>query len=254
MKISIITVSYNSEKFIESCIRSVKDQSYKNLEHIIIDGASTDNTLNLLNLYKNTLTKIVSEKDKGIYDAMNKGLNISNGDIVGFLNSDDFYSDKNVIAKVMSLFKKDPSLDACYSDLVYTNQNDTTKIVRYWKSNKFTPGSFKKAWYPPHPTLFVRKSIYEKLGGFDLSYSIASDVDLMMRFFEVNRIKVRYVQEVWVKMRLGGKSNKNLYNIWRQNWEIICSMKKNGLSLNFFSFFIYKAISRLKQFIVRPKI
>lgn len=251
LKISIITVTLNSSKFLNDCLQSVKSQTYDDIEHIVIDGASTDNTLNLLETKKKQLAILVSEKDNGIYHAMNKGIKLSRGDIIGFLNSDDFYVNSDVILKVAKKFEKDPSLDVCYADLIYVDKNNTSKIIRYFKSRKFKKGLFSKGWCPPHPTFFVRQSIYKKYGIFDLNYHFASDVDLMMRFLEIHKIKSIYISEVLVKMRIGGATNKSFKNIWLQNKEILNSLNKNGLSVNIISFFIYKIISRFLQFFLK---
>ena len=249
MKVSIITVTYNSESTLNDCITSVRTQNYNDIEHIIIDGASTDGTLSLLNSKNKQFSTVISEPDEGIYDAMNKGIDIAKGDIVGFLNSDDFYFDNEVIRKVMKKFENDPKLDACYSDLIYVNPFNTSKTIRYIKSCVFKSGLFSKGWCPPHPTFFVRRSIYESFGKFDLSFHLASDFDLMMRFLEIKKIKSHYIPEVLVKMRMGGVTNKNLKNIWKQNIEILNSFNKNGLAVNITNFFLNKIISRLVQFV-----
>ena len=236
---------------LTDCLNSVASQSHNNIEHIVIDGASTDGTLSLLNSKKDQLSILVSESDNGIYDAMNKGIKLAKGNIIGFLNSDDFYANNEVISKVVSEFKKEPSLDACYADLIYVNQSNTSKIVRNFKSSEFKQGLFSKGWCPPHPTFFVRRSVYERYGNFDLNYRIASDVDLMMRFLEIHKIKSLYIPEVWVKMRMGGTTNKNFKNIWAQNQEVLRSFDKNGLSVNLIIFVIYKIFSRVKQFFMR---
>lgn len=250
MKISIITVTFNCELYIADCLASVKAQKYHNIEHIIIDGGSTDKTISIVKKFSH-IKKIVSEPDKGIYDAMNKGIKIATGDIIGFLNSDDFYSNNKVISKVVKEFEKDSFLDACYSDLIYVDQFNTSKTIRYVKSSKFKEGLFSKGWCPPHPTFFVRRSVYKKFGNFDLNYRIASDVDLMIRFLEKHKIKSKYIPEVWVKMRMGGVTNKNLKNIWLQNKEIIHSFNKNNLSVNLLKFLILKIISRILQYFKR---
>ena len=250
MKISIITVCYNSEKTIGNTLESIFNQSSKEIEHIIIDGLSTDNTLSIISKFPYK-KKVISEVDKGIYDAMNKGIQIASGDIIGFLNSDDFYANNKVISKVAREFEKDPLLDACYADLIYVDQLNTSKTIRYMKSSKFKEGLFSKGWCPPHPTFFVRRSVYERLGKFDLNYLIASDVDLMMRFLEKYKVKSKYISEVWVKMRMGGTTNKNLKNIWLQNKEIIHSFNKNNLSVNLLRFLILKIISRIVQLFKR---
>ena len=249
MKISIITVTFNSSSFINECLKSVKEQKYNNIEHIIIDGASTDKTLSILESKRKQLAAFVSEPDKGVYHAMNKGIKIATGDIIGFLNSDDFYANEEVISRVVKFFKSDHSLDACYSDLIYTDKINTSKIIRYWKSNEFMPGSFSKGWCPPHPTFFCRRSVYEKFGNFNLDYQIASDVELMMRFLEVNKINILHIPEIWVKMRMGGISNKSFKNIIKLNLEVFKALYSHNLPINPFSFIFYKVISRVKQYL-----
>lgn len=247
MKISIITVTLNSSSVIESCLESVKNQTYDNIEQIVIDGKSTDDTLSILKSKPYKISTLISEPDNGIYDAMNKGIQNATGDIVGFLNSDDFYENNYILSKVVKLFENNLYIDACYSDLIYVDQNNTSKIVRLVKSSKFKEGLFTKGWCPPHPTFFVRRSVYKKFGNFDLSYRFASDVDLMMRFLEKYKIKSKYIPEVWVKMRIGGITNKSIKNIFIQNKEILKSFNKNKIRINLLKFFIYKIISRLIQ-------
>jgi len=254
MKISIITVSLNSENFIENCINSILSQSYKNIEFIIIDGGSTDNTIKIIEKYSKYISVFVSEPDNGVYDAMNKGLKIATGDIVGFLHTDDFYVKNDILSKISDLFKEDDLLDACYSDLLYVKKEDTNKIVRYWKSNKFVKGSFSKGWSPPHPTFYVRNTLYKNLGAFNLNYPIVSDIELMMRFFEVHNIKTKYINEIWIKMRLGGLSNRSLKSIFRQNQNIIKALRSHYLKSNIFIFLVNKFIIRLMQFFYRPKV
>ena len=248
MKISIITATFNSFSFINDCLVSVKKQKYDDIEHIIIDGASTDGTLSLLESKREQFGALISKPDKGIYDAMNKGIKIASGDIIGFLNSDDFYANNDILSKVADIFKNNPSLDACYADLIYTDQNDISKDIRYWKSGKFTPGLFSKGWCPPHPTFFVRSSVYEQFGNFNLNYRIASDVELMMRFIEVHKINVRYIPELWIKMRMGGTTNNSFKNIFIQNKEVLYALNSHNLSNNLISFFVHKIISRSLQF------
>jgi glycosyltransferase involved in cell wall biosynthesis len=254
MKLSIITVSYNSENFIEKCITSVISQSYKNIEYIVIDNLSTDNTSKILQKYSNNISLIVQERDKGVYDAMNKGIKFAKGDVVGFLNSDDFYADKEVLSKVANKFNENPSLGACYSDLIYIDKINSSKIIRYWESNQFVPGSFSKGWCPPHPTFFVRRLVYKYFGGFNLNYRTASDVELMMRFLEINKICSEYVPEIWVNMRIGGLSNRSLKSIICQNQDVRRALANHGLNNNFILFFTCKIISRIKQLIRRKNI
>ena len=252
MKTSIITVTLNSEKTIKETIESVIRQNHQNIEHIVIDGGSSDNTISIVQSYKKHISTLISENDYGIYDAMNKGIDVSIGDIIGFLNSDDFYANNEVIYSVLKEFRNNPKIDACYSDLVYVDKFNTSKIIRYFKSSRFKEGLFSKGWCPPHPTFFAKRSVYESFGKFDTNYQISSDVDLMMRFLEKHKIKTQYIPEVWVKMRTGGTTNKNLKNIWLQNKEILLSFNKNNLSVNILKFFIYKVVSRLFQYFKRP--
>ena len=247
-KITVITVSYNSEKTIKTTLNSVLNQKFKKIEHIIIDGQSTDKTVSIIKKYSH-VKKIVSEPDNGIYDAMNKGIKIATGDIIGFLNSDDFYANDYVLSRVATIFANNPNLHGCYADLIYTDKNNISKNIRYWKSNDFVPGLFSKGWCPPHTTFFVRRSIYEKFGNFNLKYTIASDVELMMRFLEIQKIHVCYISEVWIKMRIGGTTNKNLMNILKQNMEVLNALKGHNLVYNWVVFFIYKIISRSLQFL-----
>ena len=254
MKISIITVTHNPGLVLLDCLNSVASQKYKNIEHIIVDNVSTDGTIPLLNSRRDQFGFLISEKDQGIYEAMNKGLKIATGDIIGFLNSDDFYASNNVLSRVVAIFKDNSSLDACYADLIYVDPINTNKIIRFWQSSKFVSGLFAKGWCPPHPTFFVRRSVYERFGNFDLNYYIASDVELMMRFLEVQKINARYIPELWIKMRLGGITNKNFKNILIQNKEVLHALKNHNLSVNWISFFIYKIINRGLQFLKRPKV
>lgn len=254
MKISIITVTHNPGLVLLDCLNSVASQKYKNIEHIIVDNVSTDGTIPLLNSRRDQFAFLISEKDQGIYEAMNKGLKIATGDIIGFLNSDDFYASNNVLSRVVAIFKDNSSLDACYADLIYVDPINTNKIIRFWRSSKFVSGLFAKGWCPPHPTFFVRRSVYERFGNFDLNYYIASDVELMMRFLEVQKINARYIPELWIKMRLGGITNKNFKNILIQNKEVLHALKNHNLSVNWISFFIYKIINRGLQFLKRPKV
>lgn len=254
VKITVITVSYNSAATIADTVRSVASQSHPDVEYLVIDGASKDETVAILEEQREHLVALVSEPDDGIYDAMNKGIKLAKGDVIGFLNSDDFYASSDVLSRVARVFEEDPSLDACYADLIYTDQIHTSRTVRYWESNDFVPSAFSKGWCPPHPTFFVRRSVYERFGGFDLNYHIAGDFELMLRFLEVHKIRVRYVAEVWVKMRLGGTTNKSLKNIWMGNQEILRALRSHGLPANLIRFFGHKLLSRGKQFFLRPSV
>lgn len=248
LKISVITTCLNSEKTIKNNLISVANQKYTEIEHIIIDGKSNDNTLMIVKEFPH-VKKMISEIDSGIYDAMNKGIDNSTGDIISFLNSDDFYTNENVLAKVVDAFENNVNLDACYSDLIYVDRINISKKIRYWQSSNFKFNLFAKGWCPPHPTFFVRRHIYEKYGTFNLNYEIASDVELMMRFLETYKIKVLYINEVLVKMRNGGISNKSIKNIIKLNQEILHALQSHNIPYNSIIFFSHKIISRLRQFI-----
>ncbi|MDR0467686.1 MAG: glycosyltransferase [Campylobacteraceae bacterium] len=247
-KISIITVVYNGEKYVEDALKSVVNQSYKNLEYIIIDGKSIDNTLNIIKKYEDKISKIISEKDNGLYDAMNKGVQLATGDIVGILNSDDFYIDNMTLNKIAQIFEENRQIDIVYSDLMYVDEVDTDKVVRFWKSGK--QQSFKNGWHPPHPTMFVKKELYDKYGLFDTDFKISADYELMLRFIEKNRANLFYLPETTVKMRVGGVSNKSIKNIVKANIEVLKAWKKNGFRVPFFIFFI-KPFKKIKQFFVK---
>ncbi len=252
MKVSVITVCYNSAKTIGDTLRSVSEQTYANIEHIVVDGGSTDSTLEVVATEGSHVAKLVSEKDNGIYDAMNKGISMASGEIIGFINADDFYASSDVLMRVAATFN-DPDVDVCYGDLCYVNQQDTSSIVRYWRSSEFKSGLFMSGWCPPHPTFFVRKSIYEQFGGFDLNYRIAADIELMLRFLQVHRVRSHYLPSILIKMRMGGTTNKSLGNIIKQNREIWQAFKKHGIQPSLARFVGGKLFSRGKQFLFHPK-
>jgi glycosyltransferase involved in cell wall biosynthesis len=249
-KISIITVCYNCEKTILDTLNSVANQENVDVEHIIIDGASTDNTIKIIQAHQGH-AKLISEPDKGIYDAMNKGIGLANGDIIGFLNADDIYMSKSVLSIVEKTFLN-PDIKACFADLVYVKQNDINTIVRFWQSKPYKIGDFKNGWVPAHPTFFARKSEYAQLGGFNLSYKIAADFEILFRFIEVNNIETQYIPQTLVKMRLGGTTNSSFSNIYKQNKEIIKILRNHYADFNLLSLILQKTKNRLKQFFFRP--
>jgi glycosyltransferase len=246
MKVSIITVSYNSAKTIEDAIKSVLSQNYQDIEYIIIDGGSIDGTIEIVKKYRDKIAKFISEPDKGIYDAMNKGIKLAKGDIVGILNSDDFYADDNVIKNIVEAMEKE-GVDVCWGDLVYVQKKDVSKIVRYWKSSEYRPGKFKKGWHPPHPAFFVRRSAYGKYGYFNLNFKIAADYELMLRILEKYKVKSCYIPKLVVKMRAGGQSNfKNIFTVIKANFEVYKSWQLNGLQGGLWAAFL-KPLSKIKQ-------
>lgn len=246
MKISIITVCYNSAKTIEDTILSIKEQTYPNIEYIVIDGLSKDNTLEIVQKYNDVVSVLVSEKDNGLYDAMNKGISLATGDVVGILNSDDLFCDNQAIEKVMNIFNQDPNLDSVYADIYYVNQNDTNKIVRKWRTGK--QRKFSNGWHPAHPTFYVKKEIYNKYGSFNLKYKLASDFEIMLRFLENHKISTKYLEEPLIKMRLGGETNKSIKNILNQNVECIQAFKENKVHVNTTFYPIKRILPKLKQF------
>ncbi len=246
MKISIITVAYNSAKTIADTLDAVAMQTHKDVEHLVIDGASKDGTVEMVLSHSNPKICLISEPDKGIYDAMNKGLAKATGEVVGFLNSDDFYADTAVLAKIANAFQ-DTTVDAIYADLVYVTQ-DNSRIVRYWKSKPFTKGDFAKGWCPAHPTFYVRKSAIERLGLFDQSYKLAADMEFMLRYLERGQVRAVYIPHVLVRMRLGGASNQSWKSIVQQNKEIFAALRKNGVPFSKMWFAANKVVSRLWQF------
>jgi glycosyltransferase len=247
MKISIITVTYNSASTIEQTIQSVLDQSYTNIEYIIVDGVSTDGTLDILNRYRSRIHKIVSEKDKGIYDALNKGIDLATGDVIGILHSDDFYLTSNVIEHVAKTFDQE-QCDALYANLYYVDKDDTNKIKRKWHSGNYSEGAFLNGWMPPHPTFFVRKEIYEKHGKFDLQFTSAADYELMLRLIHKHKIKLSYLNEFIVKMRVGGKSNVTVKNRVTANLEDRKAWEVNGIKPRFYTLYL-KPLRKIIQFL-----
>lgn len=251
MKISVITVSFNSEKTIKDTILSVASQNYNDIEYIIIDGGSTDNTLDIINKFGNNIVdKLISEPDNGIYYAMNKGLSIATGDVVGFLNSDDFYFNNNIITNVANEMSI-PSVDACYGDLIYVDKENCNRIIRFWKSQNYSTGLCMKGWMPAHPTFYVKKLIYDKYGNFDTSFRLQSDFEMAFRLFEINKIKSVYLPILMVTMRVGGASNSSFKNIISGNIEAINACKKNGFNAGFI-FLLRKFLYRIPQFFIRP--
>lgn len=250
MKVSIITVTYNSEAHIADCIKSVDSQWYDDIEHIIIDGASNDNTIKTIMGMPNRVNRIISEPDRGIYDAMNKGINCATGDVIGILNSDDFFTSNDVINSIVNEFASDSTLEGIFTDLYYVSRNNPDRIVRYWVSSSFKKGGFFKGWHPPHPTLYLKREVYEKYGNFNLNFSLAADTELMLRFFEKHNIRTKYLPITTVKMRLGGTSNNYLKNLRKQNLQCINAFRVNGFKPPLL-YPIYRLLPKLLQFFLK---
>jgi glycosyltransferase involved in cell wall biosynthesis len=247
-KISVITPTFNSEKTIFDNLQSVANQNYSHWEQIIIDNLSEDKTLNIISHRKSSQIRIFSQKDKGIYDAINKGISFARGDIISILNSDDFFYSSKVLSQINNSFNEN-NVDAVYGDLIYVSRNNKNTLLRYWKSNNYYKNSFIKGWSPPHPSFFVKKNFYKSFGNYKINLGNSADFELMFRFFEKNNIKNFYVNKIFVAMRSGGSSNKDLLTIIKQNLIIleILNIKYNPLKL--IIFFYSKFIERFIQFI-----
>ena len=240
--ISLITATFNSEKVLSSNLKSVKIQSFKNFEHLIIDGKSIDKTISLAKSFEH-VSKIISEPDKGIYDAVNKGIKNSTGDVIGFLNSDDTFYDKNSLKHIVDAF--DDNTDCVFGNLIYTDKNEI--VNRVWKGSEFKKGAFKKGWMPAHPTFYCRRSVYEKLGLYDDSFKIAGDFELMLRFLEKHNIRSKYIPHTLVNMKVGGASNNGLKSKLDILKEEFRAFDKNDINVNKLSYILHKA-KKIKEF------
>jgi glycosyltransferase len=226
LKISVITAVYNRVSTIGEALDSVRAQTWPDVEHVVIDGASTDGTLELLQTRRNEFAVLISEPDKGIYDALNKGIARAAGDVVGLMHSDDLYADENVLADVAAAFA-DPQIDAVYGDLDYVAQGDTSKVIRRWRSGEYSPALLSRGWMPPHPTLYLRRTVVDRWGAFDASYRIAADYDAILRYFGRGGIRPAYIPRVLVRMRVGGESNRSVARILRKSKEDYTALRKN---------------------------
>lgn len=242
MKISIITISYNAKVTIEKTLKSVATQSFKNIEHIIVDGGSKDGTLEICKNYHH-IAKIISEPDKGVYDAFNKGLKLATGDIVGFLNADDVYYSNDSILEITAAFNQ--NIDCIYGDLVYVNEKG--RVIRNWISSTHKPGLAKKAWMPAHPTFYCRKNLYDRLGGYNDSFKIAGDFELCLRFLDKNKTQSFYIKKKLVKMLIGGISNSGLKSKLTIYKEELRAFRINKITVNPLLFFFYK-LKKITQF------
>ncbi len=246
LKISVITAVYNNRETISAALDSSLGQSDVDIELVVIDGGSTDGTLEVLRSYADRLHVLVSEPDRGIYDALNKGIQRASGEVVGFLHSDDLFADAGVLSRISAAFT-DTEVGAVYGDLLYVRKDNPDEVVRYWRSGKFSERRLGWGWMPPHPTLYVRRHVYEQHGLFDTSFHIAADYDFILRTLGQNRLGVRYIPEVLVKMRVGGASNRSLRNIMQKSSEDLRALRRNGVGG--VGALIWKNLSKLPQFL-----
>lgn len=253
MKISIITATYNSSSTVASCISSVNTQTHQDIEHLIIDGSSTDNTLEIIQKTPNRITQIISEPDRGIYDALNKGIQLATGEIIGFLHSDDsFYSPGTleIIAKAFSPTPEHITPDVVYGNLIFVDKKDYNKVVRFWKSKPFEPKLLRRGWMPPHPTLFMRHEVYEKLGSFDINLKCAADYDYILRVFQDQSLKIAYLPEIITRMRMGGVSTAGFKSLINKKKEDYLALKRNHLSHPLWVLFL-KNILKVPQLFIK---
>lgn len=231
MLISVITVCYNSACSIETTLKSVISQNYPHVEYIVIDGSSKDGTLKILQDYSNNIDSIISEPDFGIYDAMNKGLKLATGDIICFLNSDDQFESQNTLSEIYREFDGS-NCDVVLADVVFVASDNPNVIKRRYPAHRFKPHLFRFGWMPPHPGVFAKKSVYRKVGFFDVSYKIAGDFEYLIRVFSLSGLNFKYANKVSVKMQLGGVSNSSLKNLMLLNFEVLRACKSNGINTN----------------------
>lgn len=250
MKISVVTVCLNSARTIGQTLESVKMQEHEDVEHIVVDGVSTDGTLDIVKRHSSRVARLISEPDRGLYDAMNKGIAAANGEYLGFLNADDVYADAGVLANVAASLSPG-RYDAAYGNLLYVKAEDPTRIVRYWKSEPYRAGLFQEGWHPPHPTLFVQTSLLREIGGFDIKFRYHADFDLMVRLFVERQVSSVYIPEVLVRMRTGGQSNRSIGNILKGNRESYAIAVRAGIAASPL-WFLQKLRYRIPQFLRRP--
>lgn len=245
-KLTLLTACYNSAATIGDTLRSVNAQDYRDLEHVIIDGASRDETVSICEQVGERITRIVSEPDKGIFDAYNKGLTHATGEVIGFINSDDYYATNRVASQVMQAFE-DPSVDAVHADLVYVDPANTSRVERHWRSKPITKRALSSGFIPAHPTVFLRRAVYERIGNFDLSYRLAADYEFLLRAFYTHEVRSRYIPSIWVRMRSGGATGGGIRSVLRQNNEIRAAQDKHGLRCSSVRFYSVKIADRLLQ-------
>ena len=250
-KISIITITYNSEATITATLNSIREQSFQEFEYIVIDGASTDKTVSIIENHPIRVSYITSEPDKGLYDALNKGIRLATGEVIGVLHSDDIFFSKDSLHRISDVF--DAGAEACYGDLQYVVVNNSpseSRIVRHWVAGEFKRNNLRYGWMPPHPTFYMKRKLFEKFGDYDSSFKIAGDYDGLLRFLWKNEVVPTYIPEVLVRMSVGGASNRSLKNIYNKTLEDIRALKNNGLA--WLPAILLKNLSKIPQFFIRP--
>jgi glycosyltransferase involved in cell wall biosynthesis len=252
LKLSIITVCYNSAATIRDTIESVLSQDYADIEYIVVDGGSKDGTQAIVESYGHRISTFVSEPDKGIYDAMNKGVALAGGDIVGILNSDDFYEGPGVISSVVEAFQRCADSDVIFGDVVFVNAPNLQKITRFYRGNRFAPWKLRFGWMPPHPASFIRRAAYQRVGSYSLKYRISADYEFFVRFFLIHRLRYSYLSQVLVRMRSGGASTAGPRSNMRLNLEIVNACRSNGVYTNLFML-LFKLPFKLYELCKRPK-
>lgn len=246
MKVTIITVTYNSEKYLEDCIQSVINQDYKDFEYIIVDGKSSDSTLSIIKKYESKIYRWISETDRGMYDAINKGMAMATGDVIGILNSDDVMASTDVIRSVAKAFEEN-NTDTIYADLEYVDSEDMNKIYRIWKGKPFKRGRFRWGWMPAHPTFYIKRELVAKYGGYENHFYSAADYEFMSRYLYFFKLSAYYLPKLLVKMRRGGQSNQGIFKRLRANRRDYLAMRKNKIPLPFIVS-ILKPLSKLHQY------
>jgi len=245
---SIVTAVFNRESTIAGALQSVAHQTYDTIEHVVIDGASSDATLDRVKNFQTPTMRIISEPDRGIYDALNKGIRAARGEVIGLVHSDDWLAHNSVIAKIAHAFE-DPTVDGVYGDLQYVAADDPKRVVRHWRSGEYNPSLLRRGWMPPHPTLYLRREVFDRYGLYDTSFRIAADYDAMLRYLVKGQIKLAYIPEVLVKMRVGGESNRSLGRIFLKSREDLRALRNNGVGG--LGTLAAKNLSKISQFFIK---
>jgi glycosyltransferase len=250
LQVSVITAVKNRASTLGACLRSVQSQTWRGIEHIVVDGGSTDGTLSMLTACRTRLAKLISEPDTGVYDALNKGIRAASGDVVGMMHADDEFASERTVERVARVFEN-PEVEAVYGDLVYVRRDDPSRVVRYWRAGQYTRAQLAHGWMPPHPTFYVRRDVYLRFGGFDTRYKIAADYENMLRILWGGGVRAVYIPEVLVRMRTGGMSNR-LLNLFMKSREDYAALRENGIGG--MQALLLKNVTKLPQFVVKTSV